>query len=132
MIIGIIVSALLYPIYGLNVLIILISNILIDADHYLWYILRFNSYDLVKAFRFSKDKKLRLKYGRLLHIFHTAEVLILIIILSFYSEIFFLVLIGVVVHLLLDIIDLLLIRKHINLRIWSFLEYLIIKIKRFL
>ena len=37
-IIGIIVSALLYPIYGLNVLIILISNILIDADHYLWYV----------------------------------------------------------------------------------------------
>ena len=129
---GIIISILLYPVYGANVLIIFISNLLIDADHYLWYIFRMKSLNLFKAFKFYKNRTLRLKYRNILHVFHTIEFLILIIVLSFYFEIFFLILIGIVIHLILDIIDLLMIRQCIDLRVWSFLEFFIIKIKRFL
>lgn len=131
-IVGIIVSALLYPIYGLNVLIILISNILIDADHYLWYVLKIKNIDLVKAFKFYKNRNIRVKHGRILHIFHTAEVLILIIILSFYNKLFFFVLVGIVIHLILDVIYEFNNEYCKGLRFWSFLEYLILKIKRFL
>jgi len=131
-IMGLVVSLLLYPIYGIKVLIIFISNLLIDSDHYLWYIFRMKSLNLFKAFKFFKNKKLRLKYKKILHIFHTIEFLIVIIILSFYYEFFFLVLIGVVIHLILDVIDLLIIREYMDLRAWSFLEFFIIKIKRFL
>ena len=128
MIAGIIISALLYPIYGLNVLIILISNILIDADHYLWYVLKIKDKDLVKAFKFYKNRDIRPKYGRILHIFHTAELLILIIILNFYSRFFFFVLIGMVIHLILDVIYEFNNEYCRGLRFWSFLEYFITKI----
>jgi len=128
MIIGIIVSALLYPIYGLNVLIILISNILIDADHYLWYIWIIKDKNLVKAFKFYKNRNIRLTYGRILHIFHTAEILSLIIILNFYYKFFFFILIGIVIHLILDIIYEFNNEYCRGLRFWSFLEYLITKI----
>lgn len=131
-IIGLIISLLLYPIYGIKVLIIFISNLLIDADHYLWYVFRIKNLNLFKAFKFFKNRKLREKYKNILHIFHTIEILIIIIILSFYSEIFFLVLIGVIIHLILDVIDLLIMRQCMDIRVWSFLEFLIIKIKRFL
>lgn len=132
-IVGIIVSFLLYPIYGLNVLIILISNILIDVDHYLWYIFRIKKYNLINAFNFYKDRKLRKKYGRILHIFHTSEILAILIILSFYNKFFFLILMGVVIHLILDVIyEFKMYIKNNDVRIWSFLEFLIIKIKRFL
>ncbi len=132
MIIGLIVSLLLYPIYGIKVLVIFISNILIDSDHYLWYIFSFKKYNLFKAFKFYKNRTLRLKYKGILHIFHTSEVLILIIILSFYSEIFFLILIGFVIHLILDAIYEFNNEHCRYLRAWSFLDFFIIKIKRFL
>ncbi len=130
-IIGIITSCLLFPFYGWNVLIILISNILIDADHYLWYVFGMKSFNLPEAFKFYKNRKLRLRYKNILHIFHTSEILIFLIILSFFNEFFLLVLIGVVIHLILDVIDLIS-KGYLELRAWSFFGWFLFKIKRFL
>ena len=131
-IIGIIVSLLLYPVYGLNVLIIFISNLLIDADHYLWYLIKIKDINLFRAFRFYKNRKIRPKYGKVLHIFHTLEFLILTLLLSFYFKIFFLILIGIVIHLISDVIYEFNNEYCRGFRFWSFLEFFIIKIKRFL
>lgn len=128
-IIGLILVILLYPIYGIKVLIILASSILIDADHYLWYIIRIKSFNLVNAFKFYKNKKLRMRYKNLLHLFHTSEFLIILLVLSFYYEFLFLVLIGVVVHLSLDYIYIL--SKHyrsgVGLKVFSLLEWFLVR-----
>ncbi|MBU3941503.1 MAG: hypothetical protein KKF74_01170, partial [Nanoarchaeota archaeon] len=55
---GLIISLLLYPVYGLNVLIIFFANILLDVDHYILYIFKFKSFDMVKAhnYFFNEEK----------------------------------------------------------------------------
>lgn len=97
---GFIVSLLLYPIYGINVLIIFFTNILLDVDHYILYIFKFKSFDIVKAhnYFFNEEKPFLL-------FFHTVEFLLVLLLLSFYFRLAFFALIGVAIHLLLDIYE---------------------------
>ena len=97
---GFIVSLLLYPVYGINVLIIFFTNILLDVDHYILYIFKFKSFDMVKAhnYFFNEEKPFLL-------FFHTVEFLLVLLLLSFYSKLAFFALIGVVIHFLLDIYE---------------------------
>ncbi|OIO62625.1 hypothetical protein COY26_02580 [Candidatus Woesearchaeota archaeon CG_4_10_14_0_2_um_filter_33_10] len=97
---GLIVSSALYPIYGINVLIIFFTNILLDVDHYILYIFKFKSFDIVKAhnYFFNEEKSFLL-------FFHTVEFLLVLLILSLSFKLVFFVLIGVVIHLLLDIYE---------------------------
>ena len=97
---GFIVSLLLYPVYGINVLIIFFTNLLLDADHYILYIFKFNSFDMVKAhdYFFNEERPFLL-------FFHTVEFLLVLLLLSFYFRLAFFVLIGVVIHLLPDIYE---------------------------
>ena len=97
---GLIISFLLYPVYGLNVLIIFFVNVLLDVDHYILYIFKFKSFDMIKAhnYFFNEEKPFLL-------FFHTVEFLLALLLLSFYFRLVFFVLIGVVTHLLLDIYE---------------------------
>jgi len=95
--VGLIISLILYPLYGLNVLIIFFANLLIDIDHYILYIFKFKSLDVVRAhnYFFNEEKPFLL-------FFHTVEFLLVLLLLSFYSKLAFFVLIGALAHLLLD------------------------------
>lgn len=97
---GLITSLLLYPVYGLNVLIIFFVNLLLDVDHYILYIFKFKSFDMIKAhdYFFNEEKPFLL-------FFHTIEFLLVLLFFSFYFRLAFFVLIGVVIHLLLDIYE---------------------------
>ena len=98
--VGLIVSLLLYPVYGFNVLIIFFSSILMDVDHYILYIFKFKSFDVVRAhnYFFNEEKPFLL-------FFHTVEFLLVLLLLSFYFKLAFFVLIGVAAHFLLDIYE---------------------------
>ena len=97
---GLIVSLLLYPVYGFNVLIIFFTNLLLDVDNYILYIFKFKSFNIIKAhdYFFNEEKSFLL-------FFHTVEFMLVLLFFSFYFRLAFFALIGLVIHLLLDIYE---------------------------
>ncbi len=97
---GLIVSLLLYPVYGINILIIFFTNLLLDVDHYILYIFKFKSFSIIKAhdYFFNEEKPFLL-------FFHTVEFLLALLFFSFYFRLAFFALVGLVIHLLLDIYE---------------------------
>ena len=103
----------LYFLFQEKVIIIFLTGFLIDIDHYLEYIISHKNFSLKKAYKFYiKKGEIILKQAKkgiphrfkpYIHIFHTIEFLILIIILSFYSIYAKLILIGLIFHQILDI-----------------------------
>jgi hypothetical protein len=92
--------------------IILFSSIFIDFDHYLYYVLRKKNLSLRKAYswfvrngkKYGKiPKRHKKKYYLSILIFHGIEPLLLLIILSFFSKIFFFIFLGFLLHLFSDV-----------------------------
>lgn len=102
-IVSVILGILLFPIFKWNVLLILVGGVLIDIDHYLLYYMKFKKFDLIRGYKYFK-KDCWKELINSLSIFHTVEVLILMIILSLYYRIIILILIGMVSHLIMDAI----------------------------
>lgn len=116
-IIGLIFSLLvliLSPSIGLpGFFIILASSVLIDVDHYLYYVCKKHDLSLKNAYNWfiSKNKfmkslplKQREKYKKVIIIFHGIEFWSIIFILSFFHKIFLFVLLGIIIHLIADFI----------------------------
>lgn len=103
----------LYVIFQEKVIIIFLAGFLIDSDHYIEYIFSHKNLAIKKAYQFYiKKSKIILKQAKkgiphrfkaYLHIFHTIEFYLLILILSFYSQFFILIMIGITFHQILDI-----------------------------
>ena len=109
-ILGIILSLLLLLLTNFNlyqVSIIFLASVLIDVDHYIYYIFRFKSLSLKKAYIwFRKRAKLQpKKRAECLVAFHTFEFLLLISILAIYFQTMFLILIGFLIHSFIDLFD---------------------------
>ena len=115
-----ILSIALYPLFKLNVLWFFLGGFLIDFDHYLYYVLKYKTLNFTKAYNYYLKKQDEL----FLMIFHTIEVWILLIILSFYSEIFVFIFIGLVPHLIMDYIEMIS-GKDLNQRADSIIQWLI-------
>src|SRR3989344_3987106 len=97
---------LLFPIYKYLSLAFFIGSFLIDFDHYLWYALRFRKFNLKKAYDYYQPENKPNKELDLLHVFHVWEFWFLAALLSFVSTFFFIIFLGLVFHMLLDLIDL--------------------------
>ncbi|MBR9706752.1 hypothetical protein GOV14_06975 [Candidatus Pacearchaeota archaeon] len=118
-IIGIILSVAIYTIFPFigffNTLIIFLSSVFIDFDHYLLYIFRKKN---ISPFRFwswsiktiKMLKKMppakRKKFKKPLFIFHVIEFWILLGVLSFFWNFFIFVLLGIAIHMIADWVDL--------------------------
>ncbi|MCX6746762.1 MAG: hypothetical protein NTU63_01370 [Candidatus Pacearchaeota archaeon] len=101
------------PISGL--LIIFLSSILIDVDHYLYYVFKKGDKSIIRAYKWftenrkkahhlSKKEKREISFGFLF--LHGVEILIALYFLYVYvSEIFLYLLIGFGFHLLVDIVS---------------------------
>ena len=102
-----VLAAVLYPLFGWDVLLIPAGGVLIDVDHYFWYIYKYKSFNLVKSYRFYvkniKANDFNNVIGILL-IFHTIEFFLIMVLLSFYLKIAFIFTIGLISHYLLDLI----------------------------
>ena len=114
---GAIISALLllfFPLIGImGCVIIFLSSVLIDVDHYLYYAIKKKDWSLRNAYNWflSKrdiflraSKKERAKMERLILVLHGIECLAIFALLILVHKIFVFVLIGFVIHLLLDLI----------------------------
>ncbi|MBU4086747.1 MAG: hypothetical protein KKB21_04190 [Nanoarchaeota archaeon] len=87
----------------LNSAIVFLTSVLIDFDHYLLSIRRLKSLSLRKSYNWYLN--LIHPHKPALHIFHTVEFIIFILILAFFHEFFLFILIGILFHSLLDIIE---------------------------
>ena len=107
LVVSIILSALLYPLFGWKVLLILISGVLIDIDHYFWYIYKYRKIDIFESYKFfikpMNEKDFKSIMGILL-IFHTVEFLTIMIVLSYFNKIILIFTIGLLLHYALDLI----------------------------
>jgi len=97
---GLALSLALFPLYGWQVSIIFLANLLMDADHYAYYVLKFRSFNLLKARRYFIERT-----KPTLLPFHTVEFIIPVLLLSFCYPFFFFVTVGIAAHLLLDFTD---------------------------
>jgi hypothetical protein len=98
----------------LNLLIILFSSVLIDGDHYIYYILKKRDFNLIKCYNWYKeetDKTHHLPMSERknrytgFYLFHGIEILIILFLLGIYASQFFIfIFIGFSLHLFFDII----------------------------
>jgi hypothetical protein len=106
-IVSFILALALFPFYGYYAILVFIGGFLVDADHFLYYLLRFKKFNLKKAYLYFEDvgktRNLR-EYQRFFLVFHFSEIIVLLVILSFFHKIFFIILIGLLSHIILDII----------------------------
>jgi len=98
----------IHPFY---VLIIFLSSILIDIDHYLYYLFTKKRFSLKSAYNWYvierqkfhdlslKEKK---KHRYFVFVFHGLESLTILLLLSLYVPILFFILLGFVIHLMED------------------------------
>ncbi|HIH39330.1 TPA: hypothetical protein HA219_01240 [Candidatus Woesearchaeota archaeon] len=108
-------------------LMIFLGSVLIDADHYFAYVYLKRDISFSNAFDFfikmgGEQRRSKKTAREPLMIFHTAEVWLLLLVLSFYSEFFLYVLVGMLIHVLLDVYSL----KKSNIlyiRPFSFIRY---------
>lgn len=121
------VAAMMTPFAGVaEVVSFSVGSVLIDVDHYLFYLQRTGRYDVAGMFRYFKnvDRNLAAIPYLGVCIFHTVEFFLLIAILSFFFPLFKYLFCGLVFHLLLDIISLVRLRCPF-IRAYSLLEHLV-------
>ncbi len=124
-ILGIISSILIYFIFKITffeAFLIFFASVFTDFDHYTWYVLKKKDFSLKNAYIFQK-KEMHIKHKPIMHIFHTIEFLILILILSYFFNLLWFLLIGMLFHSFLDIIDMQY-RGILNLREYSLTRYI--------
>ena len=114
-----ILAYLFYPVFGWKIIFIYVGGVLIDIDHYLWYIYKVKDLDIFKCYKYyiesHKIKNFDKDKGALM-IFHTVEFLLLIVFLAFYFEIALAFFTGLIVHYILDIIFLIFVVKGFILK----------------
>ncbi len=104
-IVSLFLAVILYPIFGWIVGVILIGGFFIDVDHYLLYLFKKKDYSLRNAYFYFRNNDCSLILKKDIFIFHTIESIVILSALSFYSELFLLINLGVVFHLVMDWID---------------------------
>ena len=84
---------------------VLFGGVLVDIDHYLLFVLKYKTLNIKKAYARFKETNRR---GRREEptafelLFHSIEFFLVIVILSFFFQIFFLIFVGLFIHLLTD------------------------------
>lgn len=103
---SLVLAAIAYPVFGWSALLIVAGGVLIDIDHYIWYIYRYRKFEFLECYRHfmvtTKRRDFKEHYGMLLA-FHTIEFFMLMIFLSFYSKLALIFTIGVVSHYVMDL-----------------------------
>lgn len=117
LILGIFLAVTIFVVYpSVNVLglaIIVLSSVLIDIDHYFYYIYKRKNINPIKAYKWyttnrkkccslAKEQKAQVHFGT--YCLHGIEILIILLLLGFFaSNLFYFILIGFTFHLLLDL-----------------------------
>ena len=94
-------SLLLYPFYGALSFLSFLGGFFIDVDHYIYYIMKEKDFDIIKSYRYFSTRSFK-DFRDQLFIFHTFEFIIPMVIVSFFSEIAFIITLGLLLHLCAD------------------------------
>ena len=98
-----ILTLILFPFFSWYSLIVYLGGFFIDFDHYLIFVIKKKDFSLKNAYNYFRyDKKHDWNTEPL--IFHFLELTFILIILSFFHWIFFLLVSGIILHLTLDFI----------------------------
>lgn len=103
-----------------NSLLVFLASVLIDLDHYMWYVQRKKDLSLRRAYIWAKKHMNPPK--PFFHIFHTIEFLILILVLSYFFNFFLFIFIGMIFHSILDLMEMIY-NKQLNGREFSSIRY---------
>ena len=100
----VILTLILFPFFNYLALLVFVFGFFIDFDHYLYDIIKTKNFSLINSYKRHMNKNSVRKNQ--LHIFHTLEFIIPFILLTIISKNILLILlsIGLVIHLILDII----------------------------
>ncbi len=139
--IGFIMVLILF-LFGLDLsscLIIFLASVLIDIDHYLFYVYKKKDLNLRRAYnyfvrrmekwRFLPAKK-REKYKKPIIIFHGVEFFLLLIFFSYINPFFYLVFIGIAIHMCADYSHLLYIKEPLYSKLSQIYVYITNKNKK--
>jgi hypothetical protein len=100
--------------------IIFLSSFLIDVDHYLWYVFNKKDLNLKSSINWFNQKRKeylsinpikRQEFRKTILYFHNLEFLFIVFLLSYINKIFLFIIIGLIFHLILDIIDYIIIKE---------------------
>ena len=104
---------------------VLAGSVLIDADHYLWYAVKFKDGSLKRAIRFFKAKEADHYYC--LCVFHTVEAIAFYIAgVLFMQGAIFWISVGCVIHMALDVVQGILDRGLFR-RKWSLIHAILLR-----
>ncbi len=95
-----------FPTIGVVAMVLLfLSSVLIDVDHYFVHVFKNKNIGLGKAFDYYHTKTYKKHYHKRgpLMIFHTVEFVALLYLLSFYQPYFLFIIIGILFHWALDV-----------------------------
>jgi hypothetical protein len=107
-------------------LIIFFSSWLIDGDHYLWYSIEMKDWNPLHAIKWTikispkwlnLPRKKKEKFRQGIFVLHGIFFWTVILILLFVNRIFLWVFIGIVIHIVADLIDLAIRKEHLYLKI---------------
>jgi hypothetical protein len=121
---GLIFSILLYFLFHLTLFqafLILFASVFIDVDHYMFIVKRKKIWNLKKAYYWHKS--LPKNHKTIMHIFHTVEFIVLVLLLSYFWSGFFFIFLGMIFHSILDLIDLFY-HYRFGVREFSLIRYL--------
>ena len=80
---------------------VFLGGLLIDVDHYLWYIIKFRKINIIKCYHFFQKDRIKKKYRNKLLIFHSRLMGVLITLASVYMHNAPLIL-GYIAHIIID------------------------------
>jgi hypothetical protein len=119
-------------------LFVALATVLIDIDHYFFYIVKYKEFNFKKVYNHQKEIKRKLLSGemkkkdrpKIFLIFHSIEffILLLILIIIFENSILYLIFISFLFHFLCDLVYGL-ITKMFYIQIYSLTAYLLSKRK---
>lgn len=116
-VVGSLFSIALYSLFNISLfysVVLFLSSVLVDVDHYLVYILKEKSLSLKNTYKVGYETakrwrkilpKQRKKYKKPVFIFHGIEFWALLLLLSLVHQIFFFIFLGIIVHMVADIIE---------------------------
>ncbi len=98
-----VIAIMLYPFFGIAALLTYVGGVLVDIDHPLEYLFKYKSLNLKKSYNYYRGMDLK-AHIKTIRIFHNIEFIAIIAIISFLNNTFIPILIGLVLHIVMDII----------------------------
>jgi len=107
LLLSLVIMLFLFPYIGWSSLWVIVGGVLVDIDHYLWTLFRHRIFSVSKSFNFYTEKVKRKAVKEISEcflFFHLYEVMLLFVLLSFYSKNVLIFTVGLITHNITDII----------------------------